>query len=100
MEHQALIHWSARQIERGLPTVTESTDPAWLEGATPRVDDGWSLVCRFDSTPAQQGSPSAARVHFLVDAAPHEYLRAGAQLRLYELYERATSELARVEILG
>jgi hypothetical protein len=96
MEHRALIHWSPRQIERGLPAITRTIDPAWLEGATPRVDEGWSLVCSFDSPPAHQGSPSKARVHFLVDAAPHNRLRAGAQL---QLFERATQELARVEIL-
>jgi len=92
-EHRALIHWSAAQVRRGLPNVTELIDPAWLEG---QLDEAWSLVCRFASPPDQQGSPSSALIHFIMQAAPHHALRPGATL---QLFERGTSQKARVEIL-
>ena len=95
-EHRALIHWSAAQVERGLPETAELIDPAWFDGEPPNVDEAWSLVCHFDSPPASQGSPSAARVHFIMEAAPHDRLHAGASLRLFE---RGTAKYARVEIL-
>ena len=96
IQHRALIHWSPQQLQQGLPATVETIDPAWLDDATPRVDEGWSLVCFFDSPPARQGSPSLARVRFLVDEAPHDRLHPGARLRLIE---RATQALAQVEIL-
>ena len=96
IEHRALIQWSSAQVQHGLPDVEGTIDPAWLDGVTPRVDEGWSLVCSFDSPPARQGNPSAARVRFLVEEAPHHRLRAGTRL---QLYERATNALAQVEIL-
>jgi hypothetical protein len=96
-EHRALIHWSATQVHRGLPDATELIDPAWLEGTLPRVDEGWSLVCRFESSPATQGNPSVAWVHFMMPAAPHDALRPGMSLHLFE---RGTAREARVEILS
>lgn len=95
-EHHALIHWSAQQVQLGLPTTPETIDPAWIDGAIPRVDEGWSLLCTFAEPPNAQGNPSAALVRFLVDAAPHDRLRAGARL---QLFERATMGFAHVEIL-
>lgn len=94
--HAARIHWSAGQISRGLPGVPRTIDPAWFADAGSRSEEGWSLVCDFDVPAAQQGDPSAARVHLLVDEAPHDRLRPGASLRLFE---RATQQHARVEIL-
>ena len=74
-EHRALIHWSATQVRRGLPEKAQLIDPAWFDSEPPNVDEGWSLVCQFDSPPASQGSPSAAHVHFIMEAAPHDRLR-------------------------
>ena len=84
-------------MKRGLPSFQQTIDPAWLEGATSIHDDGWSLMCRFDVPPAEQGNPSVARVGFLLDEAPHDYLQPGARLRLFE---RGTSQVADVEILA
>ncbi len=95
-EHRARITWSAEQVRRGLPEIMETIDPAWFEGTTPKKGDGWSLVCRFDSPPIQQGNPSTARVRFMVDDAPHGRLGQGARL---QLFERGTGELAVVEVL-
>jgi hypothetical protein len=94
--HAARIHWSPEQMTRGLPAVARTIDPAWLEDARPRVDEGWSLVCEFEPPPAVQGSPSLGRVHFLADEAPHDCLRPGAWLRMFE---RATQQYAQVEVL-
>ena len=95
-EHRALVTWSAEQVRQGLPQISETIDPAWFDDAAPKKGDGWSLVCRFDPSPLQQGNPSAARVRFMVDEAPHERLRPGISLRLFE---RGTRGLATVEIL-
>ena len=94
--HTARIHWSPEHISRGLPTFARTADPAWLSPARPREDEGWTLLCEFDSPPSEQGSPSLARVEFGMDAAPHDRLTPGASL---QLFERATLKLARVEIL-
>jgi len=96
VSHRARITWSVAHVKCGLPDCTETTDPSWLLDATPSVDEGWSLVCLFDQSPCDQGNPSEARVHFLVDNAPHHALKPGASLRLFE---RATKDLATVEIL-
>jgi hypothetical protein len=95
-EHSARITWSAEQVRRGLPPVSQTIDPAWLEDAEPLKGDGWTLMCRFERPPVQQGNPSAARVRFLVDEAPHDQLKPGTSLRLFE---RGTKGLATVEIL-
>jgi hypothetical protein len=95
-EHRAKIMWSEKQAERGLPSFSKTTDPAWTENSVPEKDEGWSLACRFDRPPSQQGNPSVANVQFLVDEAPHGLLVAGARLRLFE---RATDQYAAVEIL-
>jgi len=94
-EHHARITWSTEHVRRGLLAVNETIDPAWLEGARP-TDDGWSLICIFDTPPREQGSPSSARVRWLMENAPHEWLKPGASLRLFE---RATMDAAKVEIL-
>jgi hypothetical protein len=96
VSHRARITWSAAHLNCGLPACTETTDPSWLLDATPSVDAGWSLVCLFHQSPRDQGNPSEARVHFLVDDAPHHILKPGASLRLFE---RATKDFATVEIL-
>jgi hypothetical protein len=94
--YQARITWSDEQVQLGLPGQLETIDPAWTPDAVPRVDEGWSLVCRFASPPSQQGNPSLAEVAFLVEGAP-EALTPGAFLKLYE---RDTGKYARVEILS
>ena len=95
-EHRAQIQWSAEQIARGLPEFRQTTDPAWFPDAGPPSGEAWSLICDFATPPKLQGSPSVARVQFLVDEAPHERLEPGTVLRLFE---RATQQSARVEIL-
>jgi hypothetical protein len=94
--HRAKIAWSQQQIERGLPPLLELVDPAWFLGTDPSSDASWSLRCQFDVAPSRQGNPSDARVQFLVDAAPHERLKPGVVL---ELFERSTQARARVEII-
>ena len=96
-DHCARITWSEEHVRQGLLSGSRTTDPAWVAEAIPRQDEGWSLICEFDVPPRKQGNPSTGRVRFLVPAAPHEYLRPGAKL---QLFERATSQLAEVEILA
>jgi hypothetical protein len=94
-EHEARIRWSDDQVRRGLPTIERTIDPSWfIDGAS---DEGWSLVCEFRLAPREQGSPSLAHVHFAVDGAPHDRLRSGVSLRLFE---RETQSYATVEILN
>ena len=95
-EHRARIQWSDAQVQRGLPALDRTIDPAWFVEPGRGSEEGWSLMCDFDGPPALQGSPSVARVKFLVEQAPHERLVPGARL---ELFERGTLQRARVEIL-
>ena len=96
IEHLARITWSDQYVRLGLPTFGETIDPAWVEDGKHVAPEGWSLVCKFDVPPSIQGSPSQARVRFYVSEAPHDILRPGARLRLFE---RGTTECAQVEIL-
>jgi hypothetical protein len=57
-EHDALIEWSDEQVKCGLPTTTESVDPALFA----RGEEGWSISCCFDILPSKQGNPSRVRV--------------------------------------
>ena len=86
-ELNAKVHWLT-QGERGAGRLPASLQyigigrfdedgPSWPDGA-------WSVVCRFDEPPAEQGSPSVARVRFMVDGAPHERLVPGRRFGLYE----------------
>ena len=95
-EHSALVHWSAEQIRRGLPSIQRTVDPAWFVEPGNGSEQGWSLVCEFDAPPELQGTPSRARVRFLVSEAPHERLGPGTRL---QLFERPTGRRALVEIL-
>jgi hypothetical protein len=92
VERRARITWSPEQVSSGLPESVESIDPAWFAPG----EEAWSLVCRYASSPRQQGSPSIAQVHFWVAEAPHERLVPGASLRMFE---RGTAKEARVDIL-
>ena len=94
--HEARIHWSDAQVARGLPSFDRSIDPAWFVESGPGSEEAWSLKYEFSLAPAVQGTPSTAKVEFLVPNAPHERLRPGVWL---ELFERATRQRARVEIL-
>ena len=93
--HQASIRWSVAQQRQGLPTFMHTTDPTWRIDEVPKQDEGWSLMCNFESPPADKGNPSIARVRYLMPNAPH---RLGPGLRL-QLYERGTGRYAEVEIL-
>jgi hypothetical protein len=92
---RARIHWSAAQVRHGLPYVTRTVDPAWFVG-DPSNADGWSLMCRFEQPPSVQGNPSMATVCFVVAHAPHDRLRPGTELHLFE---RATGQRAALTIL-
>ena len=92
-EHRALITWSDELVARGLPAIRETVDPIQFRDS---YGDGWSLRCRFDKPPNEQGNPSEARVSFLMDNAPHEHLRTGAR---FPLFERFTGRWIVVEIL-
>ena len=95
-EHFAWITWSDERVRRGPPAMTETIDPAWAEGAEVGRDDAWSLIGHFGVPPSEQGNPSEALVRFLVAEAPHDALRAGAHLRLFERGPRCS---ATVEIV-
>ena len=96
-EHLARVSWSTDLVRLGLPAETETIDPAWFFEAAGQESEGWSLICRFDLAPVEQGSPSTAWVRFMAEDAPHERLTPGALLRLFE---RGSQKFARVEILG
>lgn len=96
-EHRARVQWSPRRVRQGLFDRKEVIAPAWLSDAIPQQEEGWSLVLRFDRTPLEQGNPTMAFVHFFVENAPHDRLRTGAVLRLFE---ELPGSLATVEILG
>ena len=95
--HDARIYWSDAHVARGLPSVDRSIDPAWFVEPGRGSEEGWSLKYEFSVPPAVQGTPSMARVEFMMPNAPHERLRPGVWL---EVFERATQQHARVEILG
>ena len=94
--HTARVYWSEEQLTLGLPVVHQTVDPAWLMTPGRGSEHGWSLRCEFPSPPSVQGSPSLARVSFVLAEAPHERLCAGTWL---ELFERWSRQHARVEIL-
>ena len=95
-EHNAKIYWSPEQVTRGLPAMARAVNPAWFTEPGRGSDEGWSLVCEFPTSPVEQGVPTVARVRFLVEEAPHDRLRPGTVLRLFE---PGTGQRARVEIL-
>lgn len=95
-EHRARITWSEEQVRRGLPAIHETVDPAWRDGTGPASSIGWSMRCRFDVTPADQGNPSMASVGFIFAEAPHSALQVGARR---QLFERATGSAATVEVV-
>jgi hypothetical protein len=94
--HKARIRWSAEHEQLGLPTFLQTTDPTWLFHETPVKDEAWSLVCKFEQSPAAQRNPSSALVNYLMPHAPHQ-LAAGVQL---QMFERATKRYALVEIIN
>lgn len=94
-EHAARIAWTQAHVRAGLPARFEMIDPAWFDVDAPDAE-GWSLVCRFAAPPVEQGSPSAARVRFRAEGAPHGRLVPGTVLRLFE---QRTHQYATVLIL-
>jgi hypothetical protein len=84
-EHLAEVAWTPASMARGLPEVPEYVGPVHQPGvAPPWTHDAWSLICRFDPSPRDQGNPSRARVRFLFLAAPDSWLRPGSTLWLWE----------------
>jgi hypothetical protein len=97
IEHPARILWTSAET-RGtlrLPSTLRYVQPAHFSERHPG-DDLWSVVCRFDVPPSEQGSPSVAYVRFLVAEAPHDRLCPGAKFQLVE----GTTHVATVEVLG
>lgn len=80
-------------MKYGLPASDRIVNPAWFLEAS---EEAWSLACRFDTSPLLQGNPSEASVQFLLDDAPHDRLRVGVVMCLFE---RMTRGHATVEIL-
>jgi hypothetical protein len=74
--HQASIRWSTEQERQGLPAFSRTTDPVWRVDEVPKQDEGWSLMCNFDSPPVVQGNPSIAQVRYLMPDAPHRLVPA------------------------
>ena len=95
-EHRARIEWSADLILAGLPKFTNTVAPAWFWEDQPKSGHGWSLSCRFERPPHEQGNPTLAYVRFAIDSAPHQRLSVGSALRLFE---PVTRNFAYVEIL-
>jgi hypothetical protein len=95
-EHRASIEWTADLVAAGLPDFLATTDPAWLVEPLPDDHSGWSLRCRFDSSPRDQGNPSIAFVQYLFPEAPYGAWHVGAQL---QLFERKTQQRATVTLL-
>ena len=94
MSHLARISWT--DARRGLPTGLQYIAPGRLDDSLPPWgNDAWSVVCTFDTAPAQQGSPSLGRVEFMVKEAPHGLLKPGERLRLWE----GAKMVALVEVL-
>jgi hypothetical protein len=94
--HRAHIRWTDDILRRGLPDVSRYVHPArFTSEPPPWKDDTWSLVCEFDESPRKQGNPSAAKVQFLMDGAPHHRLTIGARLHLFD----GPLESAIVEVL-
>ena len=94
ISHPVKVYWCDAQSggRASLPAVNQyitisrfpDDEDSWPDGA-------WSIVANFDSPPAEQGSPSVGRAHFLVEAAPSERLRPGAIFTPHEgLREVAT----------
>lgn len=96
--HLAILTWlatgpsGALRLPSGLQYIGigrfADDGPEWPDGA-------FSVVCRFDTPPAEHGSPIQARVHFLVDQAPHERIAPGVRFEVYEGLLR----VAAVEVL-
>lgn len=84
-------------VQRGLPDIPHTTDPAWFAGEDPATAGGWSLLCRFDPSPYVQGNPTVALVKYLSPHGPADRLRPSTRLRLFE---RWTRRFADVEILA
>jgi hypothetical protein len=84
-------------VQLGLPDARDMMDPAWPVDSAPGSGEAWSLALRFDPTPRAQGSPSEGYARFAFDNAPEDWLSEG---RVLHLFERATGQYARVEVLA
>jgi len=96
-EHRASITWSQQLMDEGLPTVRELTNPAWIDPDAPGDHDGWSLACRFERAPSELGNPSAATVRMVAADAPHDRVKAGVTLRLFEPTTKQYASVAIVD---
>jgi len=63
-----------------------STTSRWPHQKTKEEweQDCWSVVLTFELPPDRQGSPSKGLLRFLVEEAPHDWLKPDGKLQLYE----------------
>ena len=80
----ASFYWSSARVGAGLPLEREVIGPAWLGPGRDGNEEGWSLVCTFDHPPAAQGNPSRGWIRYFLADAPHDALKSGAVLRLFD----------------
>jgi len=58
-------------------------------------NEAWSIILEFKVTPKEQGNPSNGSARFLMQNAPSERLRVGAEFDLYE----GDSLVAKVKVI-
>lgn len=97
-DHLAIVTWLAT----GPSGALHLPDSLQVIGIGRFADDGpewpdgsWRVVCRFDTPPSEHGSPIQARVHFLMDQAPHERIAPGVRFDVCE----GRQVVAAVEVL-
>lgn len=90
---RARLHWN---IQRRNPAASYSTLARFdLQGANWMNETCWSLIVESNSSPDARGF-QIAYIHFVVDAAPQEWLTPGRRFWLQEGFQ-VTAE---GEVLG
>lgn len=93
----ARLEWTAERRRRSLPASPVYIHPArFRDGGPPWLDDDtWSVACELPRALASEAPSALVTVGFQSGAAPHDRLRPGVSLWLYEGPECA----ARIEII-
>jgi hypothetical protein len=95
-ERRGSVEWSREQVAKGLPDFLSTTDPVWLAAPSSTDSEGWSVRCRFETSPRMQGNPSVVFLAYVSPEAPRDVWHTGT--RLY-LFERGTQRFAIVTLL-
>ena len=67
------------------PESLQYTAIAWFQENRDIIGSGtWNIVLDFEVPPCEQGSPSNGTAHFLVEDAPHEWLKPGNSFEMHE----------------